>query len=55
MMAHTCNLSICGMEVERSEIQGHAWLYSEYKSLDYMSPCLKENKKQAAFKEVKDS
>lgn len=26
MVAHTCNLSICGMEVGRSEIQGHAWL-----------------------------
>lgn len=45
MVAHTCNLSICGMEVERSEIQGHAWLYSECKSLDYVSPCLKENNK----------
>lgn len=55
MIAHTCSLSICGMEGGKSEIQGHAWLYSECKSLDYVSPCLKENKKQAAFKEVKDS
>jgi hypothetical protein len=38
---HVCRPSTWEAEMEKSEVQGHLWLYSEFEaSLWYMGPCI---------------
>lgn len=44
IVGHICQRNILEMEVEKSEIQGHLWLFIEFKAhLDYVRLYHKEN------------